>query len=89
MVYLYENWRARRSVLFMPGSNRRALIKASGLDCDGVIFDLEDSVSAKNQVEARENLRQMIRGRDFRSKETIIRISAPGSDDYKPEKDLS
>jgi citrate lyase subunit beta/citryl-CoA lyase len=82
MVYIGKNWRPRRSVLYMPGSNRRALTKAPLLDCDGVIFDLEDSVSREDQGQARENLIELVRGRDFGGKETIIRVSALGSSDY-------
>ncbi len=85
MVYYQKNWRVRRSVLFMPASNRRALTRAPDLGSDGVIFDLEDSVSIENQAEARENLLEMVRGRDFGSKETIIRISAPGSNEYSSD----
>ena len=46
--------RPRRSVLYMPGANERALEKAKGIDADALILDLEDSVSpdAKEVVEA-------------------------------------
>ena len=37
--------RPRRSVLFMPGANQRALEKAKSLPCDGIIIDLEDAVA--------------------------------------------
>ena len=37
--------RPRRSLLFMPGSNARALEKARNLPADGIILDLEDSVA--------------------------------------------
>ena len=89
MVYYHKNWRVRRSVLFMPASNRRVLVKAHDLDCDGVIFDLEDSVSGKDQVEARENLLELVRDCDFGRKETIVRVSAPGSADYLPDIDCA
>ena len=39
-------FRSRRSLLFMPGSNPRALEKARTLPADGLIFDLEDAVLA-------------------------------------------
>ena len=48
--------RPRRSVLYMPGSNARALEKASTLPADGVILDLEDSVAP----EAKEAARQQV-----------------------------
>ena len=49
--------RPRRSVLFVPGSNERALAKAATLSCDVMIFDLEDSVAPELKGRARENLR--------------------------------
>ena len=48
--------RPRRSVLYMPGSNVRALEKAKTLSVDGVIVDLEDSVAP----EAKETARQQV-----------------------------
>jgi citrate lyase subunit beta/citryl-CoA lyase len=89
MVYYHKGWQVRRSVLFMPASNRRALIKVHDLDCDGVIFDLEDSVSGKDQAEARENLLELVAGRDFGRNETIIRVSSPDSADYLPDIDVA
>ena len=45
--------RPRRSVLYMPGSNPRALDKAKTLAADGLIFDLEDAVAPDAKEEAR------------------------------------
>jgi citrate lyase subunit beta/citryl-CoA lyase len=45
--------RPRRSVLYMPGSNARALEKAKTLSVDGVILDLEDSVAPDAKETAR------------------------------------
>ena len=81
MVFIPENvanWRKRRSVLFMPASNPRALAKAPKLDCDAVIFDLEDAVHGSEQVSARQNLLELVKDRDFAGKETVVRISAWG-----------
>src|SRR5207247_11007148 len=44
--------RLRRSVLFLPGSNQRAIDKARTLPADGVIFDLEDAVAPEAKDEA-------------------------------------
>ncbi len=44
--------RPRRSLLYMPGANARAMEKARGLPCDGVILDLEDAVAADAKVDA-------------------------------------
>jgi len=43
----------RRSVLFMPASNPRAIAKAQGLACDAVILDLEDAVAPEAKAAAR------------------------------------
>ena len=40
----------RRSLLYMPGANARALEKAQGLDCDTIIFDLEDAVAPDSKA---------------------------------------
>lgn len=49
--------RPRRSVLYLPANNGRALDKLPGLSCDSVVFDLEDSIAPGAKDEARENLR--------------------------------
>ena len=46
--------RTRRSVLFVPASNPRAVEKAGGLACDAVILDLEDSVAPEMKLAARD-----------------------------------
>ena len=46
--------RPRRSLLFMPGANFRALEKARELPADGLIFDLEDAVAPDAKDAARE-----------------------------------
>ena len=45
--------RPRRSLLYVPASNPRALEKALGLESDGVILDLEDSVAPEAKAGAR------------------------------------
>ena len=47
--------RPRRSVLYMPAANERALEKAKGISADALIFDLEDAVSPDSKDAAREN----------------------------------
>ena len=47
-----EMFRARRSVLYMPGANERALEKAKTLPADSLILDLEDSVAPDAKAEA-------------------------------------
>ena len=67
--------RPRRSVLYVPGGNERAIAKAWTLDCDAVIFDLEDSVAPDAKSEARENLRTLLKQPLGGGRETIIRIN--------------
>ena len=52
--------RPRRSLLFMPGSNARALEKARNLPADGIILDLEDSVAPDGKALARDQIGQAI-----------------------------
>jgi citrate lyase subunit beta/citryl-CoA lyase len=67
--------RPRRSVLFMPGSNARALDKARNLPSDGVILDLEDSVAPDAKPMARDQIAAAVAARGFGRREIIIRIN--------------
>ncbi len=71
--------RPRRSVLYLPANNARALDKLPGLLCDSVVFDLEDSIAPGAKDEARENLRRFFadgRAADLPAgMETVIRIN--------------
>jgi citrate lyase subunit beta / citryl-CoA lyase len=69
-------FRPRRSVLYIPGSNARALEKARSLDADCLILDLEDSVGPDAKEVAREMVRDVVVGGGFGHRETIIRINA-------------
>lgn len=69
----------RRSVLSVPAINVRALEKARGLDCDGIILDLEDSVAPEKKSEARDNLVRFFSDDRPARLETIIRINALSS----------
>jgi citrate lyase subunit beta/citryl-CoA lyase len=68
--------RPRRSLLFMPGSNARALEKARTLPADGIILDLEDSVAPEAKTAAREGVAQAIAAGGFGQREVLIRINA-------------
>jgi citrate lyase subunit beta/citryl-CoA lyase len=63
----------------VPAINRRALDKTHGLDCDVVIFDLEDSVAPDKKAEARDNLRRFFRETPLTARETVIRINGVGT----------
>jgi citrate lyase subunit beta/citryl-CoA lyase len=67
--------RPRRSLLFMPGSNARALEKGRNLPADGLILDLEDSVAPDAKAAAREQIAQAIAAKGFGQREIIIRVN--------------
>ena len=65
----------RRSALYMPCSNTRALEKAQVLAADVLLFDLEDAVAPDKKLEARENIVQALEVNDYGSRERIVRIN--------------
>jgi citrate lyase subunit beta / citryl-CoA lyase len=67
--------RPRRSLLFMPGSNPRALEKARNLPADGVILDLEDSVAPEAKATARDQIAAAITVGGFGKREVLIRVN--------------
>ena len=68
--------RPRRSVLYMPGSNARALEKAKTLPADGIILDLEDSVAPDAKEAARQQVVDVVKAGGFGSREVFIRVNA-------------
>ncbi|MGM4930986.1 HpcH/HpaI aldolase/citrate lyase family protein [Tardiphaga sp. 619_E2_N8_5] len=68
--------RPRRSHLFMPGSNPRALEKARTVAADGIILDLEDAVAPDAKGTARDAIAQTLAAGGFGKREVIIRINA-------------
>jgi citrate lyase subunit beta/citryl-CoA lyase len=68
--------RPRRSALYMPGSNARAVEKARTLPADVVIFDLEDAVAPDVKEQAREQVRAAVSAGGFGRRELVIRINA-------------
>ncbi|HSV01694.1 MAG TPA: CoA ester lyase [Phenylobacterium sp.] len=67
--------RPRRSALYLPGSNPRAIEKARTLPCDVVILDLEDSVAPEAKAEARRLATGAIRAGGFGAREVVIRVN--------------
>jgi len=67
--------RPRRSHLFMPGSNPRALEKARNLAADGLILDLEDSVAPDAKATARDGIAAAIAAKGFGTREVLIRTN--------------
>ncbi|RLK54647.1 HpcH/HpaI aldolase/citrate lyase family protein [Actinokineospora cianjurensis] len=67
--------RPRRSVLYMPGANERALEKAKTLDADALILDLEDSVSPDAKVDGRDRVCAAVASREYGPREVTIRVN--------------
>ena len=67
--------RPRRSLLYMPGSNARALEKAKTLPADGVILDLEDSVAPDAKEAARQQVVDAVKAGGFGTREVFIRVN--------------
>ena len=65
--------RPRRSVLYMPGSNARAMEKAASLPADALILDLEDAVAPEAKEAARAQVCAMVKARPFGKREVVIR----------------
>lgn len=68
--------RPRRSVLFMPASNTRAMEKAKTLRADVIIFDLEDSVAPDAKLEARDTACDVVSDGGYGMREVVIRVNA-------------
>ncbi|GAA1789089.1 CoA ester lyase [Nostocoides veronense] len=72
-------YRPRRSVLYMPGSNERALEKAKSIPCDGLILDLEDAVAPDAKPAARENVCAAALSGEYGRRELTIRVNGIGT----------
>src|SRR5689334_6907848 len=68
--------RPRRSLLFMPGSNARALEKGRNVLADGLILDLEDSVAPDAKGTARAQIAEAIAAKGFGRREILIRTNS-------------
>lgn len=67
--------RPRRSVLYMPGANERALEKAKSLDADALILDLEDAVSPESKQDARQRVCAAVASGEYGRREVTIRVN--------------
>jgi citrate lyase subunit beta / citryl-CoA lyase len=67
--------RPRRSVLYMPGANERALEKAKTLPADSLILDLEDAVAPEAKAEARERVCNVVKAGGYGPRELVIRVN--------------
>ncbi len=79
--------RPRRSVLYMPGANARALEKAKTLPADSLILDLEDAVAPDAKTEARTRVTDAVKAGGYGPRELVIRVNGLdtpwGSEDLK------
>ena len=72
---MMKNARPRRSILYMPGSNARALEKGRTLAADGLILDLEDAVAPEAKETARDQVRNAIKEGGYGKREVIVRVN--------------
>jgi len=70
-----STFRPRRSVLYMPSSNARALEKAKTIPCDGLILDLEDAVAPDDKPAARDAACAAVRSGEYGARELTIRVN--------------
>lgn len=67
--------RPRRSVLYMPGSNARALEKGRTLAADGLILDLEDAVAPDAKADARDRVVAAVAAGGYGRRELLVRVN--------------
>ena len=72
--------RPRRSVLYMPGANERALEKAKTIDADALILDLEDSVAPDSKTQGRANVVAAVESGEYGHRELAIRVNSLGTE---------
>jgi len=80
-----ESYRPRRSVLYVPASNDKALAKIALLSCDAIIIDLEDAVAPADKIAAREKLPAIFANRPAANNlghrcEMVVRVNALASE---------
>lgn len=68
---------SRRSLLFMPGDSLRKITKATQLEVDSIIMDLEDAVAPNHKEEARRTVVEALQTLNFGRRERLIRLSQP------------
>lgn len=79
--------RPRRSALYMPGANARAIEKGRTLPADAIVLDLEDSVAPEAKAAARRNVIEAVKAGGYGRREIVVRINSlslsEGRDDLK------
>ena len=81
--------RPRRSVLYMPGSNARAIEKAKTLAADGIILDLEDAVAPDAKAAARKQVADAVRTGGFGPREVFIRVNSIDTEWFSDDVDAA
>lgn len=71
--------RPRRSALYLPGNNARALEKAATLPADTLILDLEDAVGPEAKTESRARVCEAVASNSYRSREVVVRVNGLGT----------
>ena len=74
-----EEIRPRRSALYMPGANERALEKAKGIPADALILDLEDAVAPDAKIDARARVCAAVADGGYGNRELTIRVNGLGT----------
>lgn len=80
-----QPFRPRRSCLFMPASNPRALEKAKTLPADMVVFDLEDAVAPEAKEGARAAVCAALAAGGYGARELVVRVNVLGSEWFNPD----
>jgi citrate lyase subunit beta/citryl-CoA lyase len=78
-------YRPRRSVLYLPASNERALAKAATIPCDGLILDLEDAVAPDAKPAARDAACAAVAERRHPGKEVAIRVNGADTEWHRDD----
>ena len=77
--------RPRRTVLYLPGANARALEKSRTLDADSLILDLEDAVAPDAKATAREQVAAAVDAGGFGHREVLVRVNAADTAWFEPD----
>lgn len=85
MTFTASSRRPRRSALYVPAANLRALSKVGALDCDTVVFDLEDAVAPDMKDNARRNLQAFFAVPYRGMQERVIRVNAIDTKDFEDD----
>src|SRR5205085_5476242 len=79
-VLMAPTLRPRRSALYLPGNNARALEKGKTLPADVLIFDLEDAVGPDAKRDSRDKVCDAVSSGSYRPREIVVRINGLGTD---------